>query len=160
MEEKENVDVIYLDFAKAFDRVDHSVLLSKLKALGIHGNFGAWLGTFLLGRRQKVKIGNAFSRTENITSGVPQGSVLGPIFFLIFIMDMGLTSMAKALLYVDDSKVTMRVKSEADVLKFQDEMEIYYQWARDNNMDYNSLKFVVLRYGKDQDLKDNTIYFV
>ena len=67
--------------------------------------------------------------------------------------------MAKALLYVDDSKVTMKVKNEEDVAIFQEEMEIFYLWAKENNMDFNSLKFVVLRYGRDQDLKDNTVYF-
>ena len=159
LEKKVNVDVIYLDFSKAFDRVDHSVLLSKVKALGIQGNLGSWLGTFLLGRRQRVKVGNSFSEPEIILSGVPQGSVLGPIFFLVFILDMGLNSIARALLYVDDSKVSMPVRNEEDVRAFQEEMEIYYSWARCNNMDFNSLKFVVLRYGKDQNLKNDTIYF-
>ena len=159
LEEKINVDVIYLDFSKAFDRVDHSVLLSKVKALGIQGNLGSWLGTFLLGRRQRVKVGNSFSETEIIQSGVPQGSVLGPIFFLLFILDMGLNSIARALLYVDNSKVSMPVRNEEDVKAFQEEMELYYSWAKQNNMDFNSLKFVVLRYGKDQNLKNDTIYF-
>ena len=72
MENKVNTDVIYLDFSKAFDKVDHSVLLSKVRALGIQGNLGAWLGTFLLGRTQKVKVGDTLSDGETIISGVPQ----------------------------------------------------------------------------------------
>ena len=67
--------------------------------------------------------------------------------------------MARALLYVDDSKVMMPVTSEEDVVRFQDELEIYYDWALQNNRDFNSLKFVVLRYGPNEEIKNETVYF-
>ena len=84
---------------------------------------------------------------------------MGPIFFLLFILDIGLSSVAAALIYVDDSKVSMPISKEEDVEIFQKELEIFYRWASINHMDFNSLEFVVLRYGPNEELKENTIYF-
>ena len=78
LEEGHNLDVVYLDFAKAYDKVDHSVLLHKIRALGIEGKLGSWIGSFLLDRTQEVKVEGSKSRKEKVISGVPQGSVLGP----------------------------------------------------------------------------------
>ena len=89
MEKDENLDVIYLDFAKAYYKVDHCTLIGKLKAMGVSGPLGQWLGSFLLERTQSFKIRNTLSDKETIISGVPQGSLLGPVMFLIFITDIG-----------------------------------------------------------------------
>ena len=112
--------------------------------LGFKANIGNWLSTFLIERTQSVKVDGIISEPKTIVSGVPQGSVLGPVMFLIFIADIGLSSKANSWIYVDDSKVTMPVENEEDVLHFQDEMEEYYSWARHNNMSYNNSKFVAL----------------
>merc|ERR1712240_945661 len=80
-----NIEVVYLDFAKAYDKVDHHLLLLKMRALGIGGNMGKWCGSFLLERSQQVKIGDKLSGEIIIQSGVLQGLVLGPIMFLIFV---------------------------------------------------------------------------
>ena len=109
MEQGKNLVVIYLDFAKAYDRVDHSVLIGKIKALGFEAKIGEWISTFLIERTQSVKIDGTLSEAKMIWSGVPQGSVLGPILFLIFIADIGMASNAVSWIYVDDSKVSMDV---------------------------------------------------
>jgi len=79
------VDVVYLDFARAFDKVDHGVLLSRIKSLNISGKAGIWISEFLTGRKQYVTIGGESSDLFDIISGVPQGTVLGPILFLVLL---------------------------------------------------------------------------
>ena len=109
------VDVVYLDFFKAFDRVDHKILLEKLLAIGISGKLLAWIGMFLIGRKHAVIVDGVLSDVGGVRSGVPQGSVLGPLLFLILISDIDreLTS-ARASNFADDTRVSMSIKSEAD----------------------------------------------
>ena len=94
-----------------------------------------------------------------IVSGIPQGSVLAPILFLIYISDIGEDLIASTLVYVDDAKVKQSVKSESDVEHLQNELNKLDQWAIANNMEFNKKKFQVLRYGDDEDLKNETSYF-
>ena len=89
LERKSNCNVIYLNFSKAYDKVDHHILLQKVKNVGICGNLGKWIGTFLHNRTQAVKVGGCVSESINIVSRVPQDSVLGPILFFLCVANIG-----------------------------------------------------------------------
>ena len=78
---RKQVYVVYIDFCKAFDSVVHRKVIFKLEALGIHGKLLLWIAAFLQGRSQVVRVGNSVSSSANVLSGVPQGSVLGPLLF-------------------------------------------------------------------------------
>ena len=87
IEDGTNIDVIYLDFQKAFDKVPHRHLLTKLKAYGIQGSILSCIQNFLSNRKQRVSVHGSYSNWTNVISGVPQGSVLGPILFIIYVND-------------------------------------------------------------------------
>ena len=154
LETGENVDVIYLDFLKAFDKVDIGILLRKAKALGITGRLGRWINAFLTGRKQVVIVNGRKSQISHVISGVPQGTVLGPLLFLIYISDISLGVEANMKVYVDDTKIKQGISNEGSVEELQKDLEKLYKWARDNNMTFNGTKFQLVRYGKDEELKN------
>ena len=150
---------MYLDFSKAFDKCDHGILLHKIKKLKIKGKLGRWIADFLQGRKQAVIVDRVKSKWSEIISGIPQGSVLGPILFLIYISDIGEDLNVDTLVYVDDTKVKQRVNSEEDIECLQKELQKLDNWAKENNMKFNGKKFQVVRYGQNEELKNSTEYF-
>ena len=141
LERGENVDLVYLDFAKAFDKCDINLLLHKTKALGITGKVGRWIYSFLTQRKQNVIVNGTKSKSSNVISGVPKGTVLGPLLFLIYIADIGEHVKSKIKVYVDDTKLKKAIKTEHDVEGLQEDLEVLYSWAGDNNMQFNGTKF-------------------
>mgnify|MGYP000403395009 CR=1 FL=1 len=132
------LDVIYLDFRKAFDSVPHQRLIKKLQAYGIKGKLLDWITGFLTGRRQRVIVDGHLSDWAQVTSGIPQGSVLGPILFVIFINDMpsSITSICK--LFADDAKVYRSIATDADAERMQGDLDDLEQWADTWQMGFNT----------------------
>ena len=154
-----NVDTIYLDFSKAFDKVDHSILLKKLSLIGIRGKTLSWIESFLTSRTQRVMVNGFLSEPVPVLSGVPQGSVLGPLLFLVLIGDIDteiLSSFVSS--FADDTRLFRAISGVRDASSLQTDLEKVYKWAEDNNMLYNNKKFEALRYGPDQVLKATTNY--
>lgn len=154
-----NVDTIYLDFAKAFDKVDHSLVLKKLSMLGIRGKILQWIESFLTNRTQRVMVNGFLSEPAPVISGVPQGSVIGPLLFLILIGDID-NDIATSFLssFADDTRLSRATSGVTDCSALQTDLEKVYQWAIDNNMIFNAKKFEALRYGHDEVLKATTSY--
>ena len=150
-EEGKATDTIYLDFAKAFDKVDHNILCQKIKRLGITGKVGTWIREFLTGRYQQVSANGVLSDPTPVISGVPQGTVLGPILFIIMIddLDSELTR-SVASKYADDTRVTAKISDPDDAENFQTELDNkIYPWGPANNMSLNGDKFEHLHVGKN-----------
>ena len=151
---KHNLDIIMLDYAKAFDKINHSILLFKLKKLGISGQLGKWIGHFLLNRTQTVQIDGHASTPSAVISGVPQGTILGPVLFLIYIADIGDNIKTSTLAsYADDSKIHKIIKTLQDGLNLQLDVNTLYEWTKTNLMEFNSTKFEILKIGDNHDLK-------
>lgn len=160
LERRQQVDVIYLDFSKAFDRVSHEKLLFKLECLGIGGSLLAWFRSYLSGRRHRVVIDNESSDFLPVTSGVPQGSILGPLLFLIFINDMpNVISKETSLpLFADDSKCFRVILGSDDGVKLQDDLNKLFQWSCIWGMDFNAKKCKVLRVARIRSIDDRDYY--
>jgi ribonucleases P/MRP protein subunit RPP40 len=142
-----SMDVILLDLAKAFDKVSHKKLIHKLKCKGIGGSLILWIENWLKDRRQRVVLRGEFSEWESVLSGVPQGSVLGPLLFLVYIDDLeeGLEGFLTK--FADDSKLGHVADSEVDCKGMQRDLDKVYQWGVKWQMELNLDKCVVMHLG-------------
>ena len=145
------VDVINLDYAKAFDTVDHGILLHKIKNLGISGKLGIWISNFLQNRIQKVVIDGYKSQPSPVVSGVPQGSVLGPSLFIIHLGDIGHDIQNSTVSsFADDTRIYKEIKNLQDVKDLQKDLHKIYKWSEENNLSLNGEKFEHMRYGTNK----------
>ena len=143
------VDTIYLDYAKAFDKIDHKILLEKLKQYHFPKSYITWIDSFLTGRSQFVYLNQATSYSTNVISGVPQGSVLGPLLFIIYINDLPNTiSHSRLLTFADDTKVILPIRTSDDTHKLQNDLNSIHTWSGENNMLLNGDKFELICHEK------------
>ena len=150
VDEGHAVDVLYLDFAKAFDKVPHARLIEKCRGLGIGGKVLSWIQEWLTGRQQRVVLNGKYSGWGDVVSGVPQGSVLGPTLFVIFINDIDCAvdvTGSLLLKFADDTKWAMVVDTEEQCQVFQEGIHRLENWSREWQMLFNSGKCHVLHLG-------------
>ena len=144
----ENVDEIMLDLSKAFDLVPHNGLIHKLKGYGIGSELLDWFEDFLKDRKQRVVLGSSVSNWEDVLSGVPQGSVLGPLLFVIYINDLPEVITNRLKLYADDSKILSVVNNWNDASVVQKDLDSVSNWMKDWGMQLNTKKCKAIHYGK------------
>ena len=153
------VDMVYLDFAKAFDKVDHGILLHKVKDLGITGKLGQWFYHFLTNRKHFVRLPGGLSDDHPVISGVPQGTVLGPLLFIIMIADINRDVVSSKLIsFADDTRVYSQIADTEDCDSLQQDLNAVYKWASDNNMFFNAKKFHYLPLSSSQASNKSNIY--
>ena len=141
------MDVVYLDFQKAFDKVPHLRLLNKIKAYGITGDVLRWIGEWLKDREQRVVINGIMSAWIYVVSGVHQGSILGPLLFLIFVNDIDKNIVNKLLKFADDTKLCGKVSSDSDVDQMQADLRQLFDWSIDWQMLFNVDKCKTVHFG-------------
>jgi len=136
-----------MDFGKAFDSVSHNGLLNKLYSIGITGKLWMWLHEYLLQRSQCVRIGSSLSTFCNVLSGVPQGSVLGPLLLVIFINDLPQhINSATPFVFADDSKCLLAIRSTDDIDELQSDVNSTAMWSQSTDLLFNEAKFVHVRF--------------
>lgn len=147
LDKHDEVDVIYTDFSKAFDKIPHLPLIEKLAAYGFTGNFSNWIRSYLTDRFFFVVVKGYESELFNVTSGIPQGSHLGPILFNIYINDLPNNFVSSTpYLFADDLKIARTIKTEADVLMMQYDLDRLCNWCQVNGMELNVDKCFFLKF--------------
>jgi hypothetical protein len=147
IDDSQNFDCIYYDFQKAFDTVPYVRLLKKLESYGINGKLLKWIDAFLRDRRQRVVIGSEKSQWTEVTSGIPQGSVLGPTLFLIYINDIEDAIEGTLRLFADDTKLYNLANDDADIEKIQSDNDKLSIWSEKWLLKFNANKCTTLHYG-------------
>jgi len=143
----DSADIVYLDFSKAFDKVSHEKLVRKLQGYGIQGNIFNWIRNWLLGRKQRVVLNGEDSEWVDVTSGVPQGSVLGPLLFTLYVNDLYSGIDCKLLKFADDIKMIIPISVLQDNINGQRSIDKLVGWSDRWDMKYNEGKCKILHLG-------------
>lgn len=144
------MDSVYTDFSKAFDKINHNILIMKLSEIGIHGDLLRWLTSYLFNRSQIISVNGFISEPYVATSGVPQGSHLGPLLFLIYVNDIGSSfTFCKFLLYADDLKLFAPVSSLADCYCIQNDLDSFHNYCLINKLHLNFDKCVCISFTRN-----------
>jgi hypothetical protein len=155
----EAFDVVYLDFAKAFDKVPHKRLLRKVRAHGITGEVLRWIESWLTNRKQRVVLNGKFSSWAEVLSGVPQGSVLGPLLFVIFINDIDEVVEKVEIIkkFADDTKIGQRMITHQDKQVLQEALDALCGWAKKWGMEFNVAKCKIMHLGNQNPMHQFTM---
>ena len=145
LQEGRQTDILIMDFAKAFDKVNHSLLIHKLRYYGIDGKTTRWIQNWLEDRQQTVVLDGVSSEAVSIDSGVPQGSVLGPGLFLFYINDLQSRLTSKVRLFADDTIIYLTIANEDDASTLQEDLNKLGQWENEWCMKFHPDKCNVLR---------------
>jgi len=146
LDQKKQTDVILLDFAKAFDSVPHQRLLAKLRYYRIDNFTCQWIHTWLTQRSQQVVLDGAFSEPVSVHSGVPQGTVLGPLMFLLYINDITKHIESPLRLFADDCILYRTIKTHEDATKLQQDLDLLHEWAVKWQLRFNVAKCTIMRF--------------
>ena len=143
------VDILYLDFRKAFDTFPHCRLFTKLAAYGIQGELLDWIKSFSTNRKQKVVLNGASSEWSRIYSGIPQSSVLGPLLFSIYVNDILFVTESQTLMFADDTKIFRQIQSQMDFHQFQQDINNLFAWSVKWQLKFNVSKCFIFHLGPD-----------
>ena len=139
-------DAVLLDFSKAFDKVPHRRLLLKLSYSGVRGQLLSWIDNFLSGRTQSVILEGQCSQHSAVTSGVPQGTVIGPLLFLVYINDLPDCVKSQVRLFADDAFLYREISNQADCEQLQSDLQSLEKWEDKWQMSFNADKCHVIRF--------------
>lgn len=152
MTNKLQTDITYFDFKKAFDRVDNDTLLIKMAQAGFSTDLLELFSSYLSNRLQYVQYRDSHSEHYSVTSGIGQGSSLGPLLFLILINDLpSVVHNAMCLIYADDIKLACSIRNSLDCAKLQSDINSVVAWSRDNRLELNTAKCAVMTYSRARD---------
>ena len=157
MDEGSSSDVLFIDLQKAFDKVPHQRLLIKLRAVGIEGQVLKWIEAWLEGRKQRVILNGSASNWTEVFSGVPQGSVLGPVLFIIYINDIDELILSSLFKFADDAKLLGKVDNQEDIARMQKDLASIIEWSETWQMPINTDKCKVMHFGKNNNKTEYTI---
>ena len=149
------LDALYIDLAKAFDSVSHMKLVHKLNCIGIKGTLNLWFQNFLSDRLQCVRVGNNVSSLETVVSGIPQGTILGPLLFIVYVNDMvDVVRTNKISLYADDSKLYGISNTVEDCETIKEDLILMKEYLDLWQLKVNIEKCEILSFGNNNDLNE------
>lgn len=159
MDNGNHVEALYTDFSKAFDRIDIPMLLFKLEKIGFQPDLLKWVESYLTNRQQIVRYKGVKSIPIKVTSGVPQGSHLGPLFFILYVNDISfILKKVKALIYADDMKLFLEIVNDEDIHTFQNEIDMFYKWCNKSLLQLNVKKCNSISFSRKRSIPNTTVY--